>query len=59
MLKKGSGEEKKGGGGVYISTCVLVKIAEAGDIEVESAWDFLSISENGIDVVVGAHAVRI
>ena len=44
-------------GAWYITTCVLVKVAEAGDIEVESARDLLGVGEYGIDVVVGAHAV--
>lgn len=56
-LIEGSGE-KRGGGGRYISACVLVEIAEAGHIKVESARHLLGVSENGINIVVGTHAVR-
>ena len=56
-LKEECGDDGEDEGGVgYMSTCVLVQVAEAGEIEVESARDLLGVSENSIDVVVGAHA---
>ena len=39
----------------YISTCVIIEIAHAGEVEGECARDFLSIGQDGINVVVGAH----
>ncbi len=46
------------GNGTYISTCVLVKVAQAWHVEVEGARDLLGIGENGIDAVIRSHDVR-
>ncbi len=54
---KGQKDLEKGIG-TYISTCVLVKVAQARHVEVEGARDLLGIGEDGIDVVIRPHGVR-
>ena len=54
---KGQKDLEKGIG-TYISTCVLVKVAQAWHVKVEGARNLLGIGEDGIDVVIRSHDVR-
>lgn len=40
------------GRGIYVSAWIFIKVAQAGNVEIECAGDFLGICQDGIDVIV-------
>lgn len=39
----------------YVTTWILLQVAEARDVDLEGTGDFVGVCQNGVDVVIGAH----